>query len=133
MDKAKRKVRVLLAKPGLDGHDRGVVLVAMALRDAGIEVLYSGRHQSVEKIVTAAIQEDVDVVGLSSLADGHMVLAPRVVRGLREKGAGDIKVILGGFIQPEDEGVLKEAGIARIFGIGTKLSDVVEYCYSCAR
>lgn len=129
MDKGKR-IRVLLAKPGLDGHDRGVVLVAMALRDAGIEVIYAGRHLSVEQIVTTAIQEDVDIVGLSSLADAHMALAPRVVNGLREKGAADIKVILGGFIQPEDEAFLREAGIARIFGIGSKLNDIVNYCHA---
>ena len=129
MDKGK-KIRVLLAKPGLDGHDRGIVLVAMALRDAGIEVIYTGRHQSVAQIVSDAIQEDVDIVGLSSLADGHMVLAPRVVNGLREHGAANIKVILGGFIQPEDEPFLKESGIAKVFGIGSKLDDIVSYCYA---
>lgn len=129
MDKGKR-IRVLLAKPGLDGHDRGIVLVAMALRDAGIEVIYTGRHQSVEQIVSDAIQEDVDIVGLSSLADAHRVLAPRVVNGLRENGATDIKVILGGFIQPEDEPFLRESGIAKIFGIGSKLDDIVNYCHA---
>ena len=132
MDEGKR-IRVLLAKPGLDGHDRGIVLVAMALRDAGFEVIYAGRHQSVEQIVTAAIQEDVDIVGLSSLADGHMVLAPRVVECLRARGGADIKVILGGFIQPQDEPFLKEAGIARIFGIGSQLDDIVNYCHACSR
>ena len=122
-----RKIRVLLAKPGLDGHDRGVVLVAMALRDAGMEVIYTGRHQAVDRIVEVAIQEDVDFVGLSSLADGHMTLAPRVVKGLRDNGAGDIKVILGGFIQPEDVPFLKEAGVVEVFGIGSKLDDIVRY------
>ena len=122
-----KKIRVLLAKPGLDGHDRGVVLVAMALRDAGMEVIYTGRHQAVDRIVEVAIQEDVDFVGLSSLADGHMTLAPRVVKGLRESGAGDIKVILGGFIQPEDVPFLKEAGIAEVFGVGSKLDNIVRY------
>lgn len=129
MDKGKR-IRVLLAKAGLDGHDRGVVLVAMALRDAGIEVIYTGRHQSVEQIVAAAIQEDVDIVGLSSLADAHMVLAPRVVNGLREKGAANIKVMLGGFIQPQDEPFLKQAGIARVFGTGSKLNDIISWCHA---
>ncbi|WP_220636903.1 cobalamin B12-binding domain-containing protein [Georgfuchsia toluolica] len=129
MEKGKRK-RILLAKAGLDGHDRGIVLVAMALRDAGIEVIYTGRHQSVEQIVSAAIQEDVDIVGLSSLADAHMVLAPRVVNGLRKNGAANIKVILGGFIQPQDEPFLKEAGIARVFGTSSKLDDIVSYCHA---
>jgi methylmalonyl-CoA mutase C-terminal domain/subunit len=125
--KEKRKPRVLLAKPGLDGHDRGILIVAMALRDAGMEVIYLGRHRTPEEIAQAAIQEDVDVVGLSSLSDAHRTLAPRVVKCLRQKGARDILVILGGFVQPEDIPSLKEAGIAEVFGIGTKLDSIVHF------
>ncbi|MDO8636560.1 MAG: cobalamin B12-binding domain-containing protein [Dehalococcoidia bacterium] len=121
----KKRIRVLLAKPGLDGHDRGVLLVAMALRDAGMEVIYAGRHQTPEHIAEAAIQEDVDIVGLSSLADAHRSLAPRVVNLLKQKGS-NIPVILGGFIQPEDIPFLKEAGVAEVFGIGSKLDDIVK-------
>ena len=121
------KTRVLLSKIGLDGHDRGVVVVAMALKDAGMEVIYLGRHQTPEKIAQAAVQEDVDVVGLSSLADAHRNLAPRVVQCLRERGAQDILVILGGFIQPEDISSLKQAGVAEVFCSGTKLQDVVDF------
>ena len=121
----KKRIRVLLAKPGLDGHDRGVLLVAMALRDAGMEVIYAGRHQTPEHIAEAAIQEDVDIVGLSSLADAHRSLAPRVVNLLKQKGS-NTPVILGGFIQPEDIPFLKEAGVAEVFGIGSKLDDIVK-------
>ncbi len=121
----KKRIRVLLAKPGLDGHDRGVLLVAMALRDAGMEVIYAGRHQTPEHIAEAAIQEDVDIVGLSSLADAHRSLAPRVVKLLKQKGS-NTPVILGGFIQPEDIPFLKEAGVAEVFGIGSKLDDIVK-------
>ncbi|MBI4288485.1 MAG: cobalamin B12-binding domain-containing protein [Chloroflexi bacterium] len=122
-----RPIRVLLAKPGLDGHDRGVIVVAMALRDAGMEVIYTGRHQSAEQIAEAAIQEDVDVVGLSSLADAHGVVVPKIIRLLRQKGGGNIPVVLGGFIQPEDVPSLKEAGVAGVFGIGSKLDDIVAF------
>lgn len=121
-----KRIRVLLAKPGLDGHDRGVLLVAMALRDAGMEVIYAGRHQTPEQIAEAAIQEDVDIVGLSSLADAHRSLAPRVVKLLQQKGAENTPVILGGFIQPEDIPFLKESGVAEVFGIGSKLDDIVK-------
>lgn len=120
-----KRIRILLAKPGLDGHDRGIMLVAMALRDAGMEVIYAGRHQTPEQIAEAAIQEDVNIVGLSSLADAHRALVPRVIKLLREKGAGNTPVILGGFIQPEDIPFLKEAGVAQVFGIGSKLDDIV--------
>ncbi len=122
-----KSIKVLLSKLGLDGHDRGVTVVAMALKDAGMEVVYLGRHQSVEQIVQAAIQEDVDVVGLSSLADAHMALAPQVVQALKEKGMEKILVILGGFIQPEDIPRLKEAGVTEVFGIGTQLETVVNW------
>lgn len=120
-----KKLRVLLAKLGLDGHDRGVLLVAMALRDAGMEVIYLGRHRTCEQIAQAAIQEDVDLIGLSSLTDAHLTLAPRLVGILKREGARDIRIIIGGFIQPEDVDLLKSAGIHGVFGIGTPLEDIV--------
>ncbi|MFW6147170.1 MAG: cobalamin B12-binding domain-containing protein [Thermodesulfobacteriota bacterium] len=123
----RRKVRVLVAKPGLDGHDRGARIIARAYRDAGFEVVYSGLHQSPEEIVQAAIQEDVDMVGLSSLAGAHMYLFPRVVELLREKGADDIIVCGGGIFPEEDIPKLKEAGIKEIFTPGTPLSEVVQW------
>ena len=124
--KEKRK-RILLSKLGLDGHDRGIINVARVLRDAGFEVIYLGRRQFPEQIIPAAIQEDVDLVGISSLSDAHMVLVPKLIKGLREKGS-DVPVILGGFIQPEDISYLKgEVGVAEVFGIGTNLSDIVKY------
>lgn len=125
----KRKIRVLLSKIGLDGHDRGVVNVAMALRDAGIEVIYLGRHVFPEEIAQAAIQEDVDLLGISSLADAHMTLMEQLIASLRSKGS-TIPVILGGFIQPEDIPKLKEMGVAEVFGIGTRLAAIVEYVKS---
>lgn len=129
----KRKISVLLSKLGLDGHERGVIVVLYALRDAGMEVIYLGRHQTPEQIVRAAIDEDVDIVGLSSLADAHRSLAPKVVKLLKEQGVNDIPVILGGFIQPEDIPMLKEAGIAEVFGIGSRLENIVEYVRNHAR
>ncbi|TET91369.1 MAG: cobalamin B12-binding domain-containing protein [Methanomassiliicoccales archaeon] len=122
-----KKIRVLIAKPGLDGHDRGAKVVARALRDAGMEVIYTGLHQTPEMIVEAAIQEDVDVVGLSCLSGAHMTLFPRVVELLREKGAGDILVTAGGIIPDEDVPKLKEAGIAAAFGPGTSLEEIIEF------
>ncbi len=122
-----KKIRVLIAKPGLDGHDRGAKVVARALRDAGMEVIYTGLHQTPEQIVEAAIQEDVDVVGLSCLSGAHMTLFPRVVQLLREKGAGDILVTAGGIIPDEDVPRLKEAGIAETFGPGTSLEKIIEF------
>lgn len=122
-----KKIRVLIAKPGLDGHDRGAKVVARALRDAGMEVIYTGLHQTPEMIVEAAIQEDVDVVGLSCLSGAHMTLFPRVVELLREKGAGDILVTAGGIIPDEDVPKLKEAGIAATFGPGTSLEEIIEF------
>ena len=121
------KLRVLLAKLGLDGHDRGILAVAMALRDGGMEVIYLGRHRTPEQIVEAAMQESVNVVGLSSLADAHRTQAPKVARLLKEKRMGDVPLVLGGFIQPEDIPFLKENGIAEVFGIGTKLDTIVDY------
>ncbi|MDO8473856.1 MAG: cobalamin B12-binding domain-containing protein [Dehalococcoidia bacterium] len=123
----KKRIRVLLAKAGLDGHDRGLYVVAMALRDAGMEVVYLGRHQSAERIVQVAIQEGVDVVGVSSLSDAHRTIMPKIVNLLRQKGAEDIMVILGGFIQPEDIPMLKEAGVAEVFRSGTKLDAIVSF------
>jgi len=127
MSKKERPLKILLTKLGLDGHDRGVVTLAKALRDAGIEVLYLGLHQMPGQIVQAALQEDVDIVGISSLADAHNALVPRVMKLLKEKGVEDIRVILGGFIQPEDIPRLKEAGVTEVFGIGTQLETVVDW------
>ncbi|MFQ6012937.1 MAG: cobalamin B12-binding domain-containing protein [Thermoplasmata archaeon] len=122
-----RKLRVLVAKPGLDGHDRGAKVIARGLRDAGMEVIYTGLHQTPEDIVEAAVQEDVDAVGLSSLSGAHMTLFPRVAELLRERGMENVLVIGGGIIPPEDVPKLKEAGIAEIFGPGTSLKQVVAF------
>ncbi|HEX6988700.1 MAG TPA: cobalamin B12-binding domain-containing protein [Bacillota bacterium] len=122
-----RPIRVLIAKPGLDGHDRGAKVVARALRDAGFEVIYTGIRQTAEQIVQAAIDEDVDVVGLSSLSGAHNELFPEVVRLLREQGAGDVLVIGGGVIPPDDAERLKAAGVAAIFGPGTPTRDIVGF------
>ena len=123
----KRRVRVLVAKPGLDGHDRGARIIARAYRDAGFEVVYTGLHQTPEEIVQAAIQEDVDMIGLSSLAGAHMYLFPRVVELLDQKGADDIVVCGGGIFPEEDIPKLKKAGIKEIFTPGTPLSEVVTW------
>jgi len=123
----KRKIRVLVAKPGLDGHDRGARIIARAYRDGGFEVVYSGLHQTPEEIVQAAIQEDVDMIGLSSLAGAHMYLFPRVVDLLKEKGADDIVVCGGGIFPEEDIPQLKKAGIKEIFTPGTPLTEVVNW------
>jgi len=122
-----RKLRVMVAKPGLDGHDRGARIIARAYRDAGFEVVYTGLHQTPEEIVLAAIQEDVDMIGLSSLAGAHMYLFPRVVELLKEKGADDIAVCGGGIIPDEDIGKLKAVGIGEIFPPGTPLADIVKW------
>jgi len=120
-------VRILIAKPGLDGHDRGAKVVARALRDAGCEVIYSGLHQTPEQIVETAIQEDVDGIGLSVLSGAHMTLFPRVVELLRARDVDDIVVFGGGIIPQEDIVALKEAGLARIFTPGTPLSEITEW------
>ena len=122
-----KKVRVLIAKPGLDGHDRGAKVVARALRDAGMEVIYTGLRQTPEAIVEAAIQEDVDAIGLSSLSGAHMTLFPKVVQLLRKRRAGDIVVAAGGIIPEEDVAALRKAGIKAIFGPGTSLQDIVAF------
>jgi len=126
MDK-KRRVRVMVAKPGLDGHDRGAQIIARAYRDAGFEVVYTGLHQTPEEIVEAAIQEDVDMIGMSSLAGAHKYLFPTVVNLLRERGADDIVVCGGGIIPDEDMAPLREAGIKQIFTPGTPLDEVVQW------
>ena len=120
-------IRVLIAKPGLDGHDRGAKIVARALVEAGMEVIYTGIRQTVEQIVNAAIQEDVDVIGLSSLAGAHNTLFPRVIDLLREKGRNDILVFGGGIIPHEDAEKLKEYGIAEIFGPGTNTQEIIDF------
>jgi methylmalonyl-CoA mutase C-terminal domain/subunit len=122
-----RKLRVMVAKPGLDGHDRGARIVARAFRDAGFEVVYTGLHQTPEEIVHAAIQEDVDMVGLSSLAGAHMFLFPKVVDLLKEKSADNVVVVGGGIIPDDDVSVLKESGIKEIFTPGAKLDQIVEW------
>ncbi|UCF83983.1 MAG: cobalamin B12-binding domain-containing protein [Desulfobacteraceae bacterium] len=123
----KRKTRVMVAKPGLDGHDRGARIIARAYRDAGFEVVYTGLHQAPEEIVEAAIQEDVDMIGLSSLAGAHKYLFPRTVELLREKGADDIVVCAGGIIPDDDIPVLKKMGIKEIFTPGTSLDEIVKW------
>ncbi|MDO8567848.1 MAG: cobalamin B12-binding domain-containing protein [Dehalococcoidales bacterium] len=122
-----KKIKVLMAKAGLDGHDRGVLIVSLALRDAGMEVIYTGRHQTPEAIADTAVQEDVNIVGISSLADAHRTLAPKVVNELKKRGRGDIPVILGGFIQPEDIPELKKKGIAEVFSLDVRLDTIVDY------
>jgi methylmalonyl-CoA mutase C-terminal domain/subunit len=118
-------VRILVAKPGLDGHDRGIKVVARALRDAGFEVIYTGLHQTPDQIAAAAIQEDVDAVGLSCLSGAHMTLFPRVVELLNEQGGGEIQVFGGGIIPDSDVPRLKEAGITEIFTPGTPTTEIV--------
>lgn len=125
-----RPIRVLVAKPGLDGHDRGAKVVAAALRDAGMEVIYTGLHQTPEMIATAAVQEDVDVVGLSILSGAHMTLIPRVLDLLRDDGREDILVTGGGIIPREDMDALEARGTGRLFGPGTPTSELVEYIHN---
>jgi len=122
-----RPIRVLVAKPGLDGHDRGAKVVAAALRDAGMEVIYTGLHQTPEMIAAAAVQEDVDVVGLSILSGAHMTLFPRVAELLREQGRDDILITGGGIIPREDIEALQTKGIGKLFGPGTPTTDLISY------
>ncbi len=122
-----RPIRVLVAKPGLDGHDRGARIVAAALRDAGMEVIYTGLHQTPEMIARAAVQEDVDVVGLSVLSGAHMALFPRVRQLLVEAGREDVLVTGGGIIPAEDARLLQESGVGKLFGPGTPTRDLVDY------
>jgi len=122
-----KRIKVLVAKPGLDGHDRGAKVICRALRDAGMEVVYSGLEQTSEQIVSAAIQEDADVIGLSILSGAHRVILPSVTKMLKEKGITDVLVIVGGIIPTEDHEFLKRHGIAAIFGPGTPLKKAAEY------
>jgi methylmalonyl-CoA mutase C-terminal domain/subunit len=122
-----RPIRVLVAKPGLDGHDRGAKVVAAALRDAGMEVVYTGLHQTPEMIASAAVQEDVDVVGLSILSGAHMTLFPRVRQLLTDQGRDDVLITGGGIIPKEDMDALERLGIGKLFGPGTPTTDLVDY------
>jgi len=128
-----RPIKVLIAKPGLDGHDRGAKVLARGLRDEGFEVVYTGLRQTPEMVVTAALQEDVDVVGLSILSGAHMTLLPKITRLLREAGLDDILVTAGGIIPDADLPALTEAGIAKVFGPGTTIGEVAEFLRSNAR
>jgi methylmalonyl-CoA mutase C-terminal domain/subunit len=121
------KIRILIGKPGLDGHDRGAKVVARALRDAGMEVIYTGLHQKPEEIVAAALQEDVDAVGLSLLSGAHLTLVPMICRLLQEQGAGDVLVFCGGIIPQEDVPALQAAGVRGVFGPGTTTDAIVSF------
>ncbi|NDQ56260.1 MAG: cobalamin B12-binding domain-containing protein [Acidipila sp.] len=124
-----KKIRVLIAKPGLDGHDRGAKVIARALRDAGMEVIYTGLRQTPEMIAAAAAQEDVDVIGLSILSGAHNTICPRLVELLREKGMGDVPILIGGIIPGADIVTLKKSGIAEVFLPGTSTQDIVEFIH----
>jgi methylmalonyl-CoA mutase C-terminal domain/subunit len=126
---SERKARILVAKPGLDGHDRGAKVVARALRDAGFEVIYTGLHQTPEMIAAAAVQEDVDAVGLSIMSGAHNTLFPAVVTALRGRGADDVQVFGGGIIPEEDFARLTAAGVARVFTPGTPLGEIVQWVH----
>lgn len=130
---SERPLKVLIAKPGLDGHDRGAKVLARGLRDEGFEVVYTGLRQTPEMVATAALQEDVDVVGLSILSGAHLTLVPRVCRLLREAGLQDVLVVAGGIIPDDDAAVLREAGVARIFGPGTTIAEVGDFLRANAR
>ena len=122
-----RPPRIVIAKPGLDGHDRGAKIIARALRDAGMEVIYTGLHQTPEQIVETAIQEDADAVGVSFLSGAHMTLVPRIVDGLRANGADDVLVVVGGTIPPDDADELKAKGVAAVFGPGATTTEIVDF------
>ena len=124
---SERKIRVVVAKPGLDGHDRGAKIIARALRDAGMEVIYTGLHQTPEQIAATVIQEDADAVGLSILSGAHMTLVPRIVDGLRANGAEDVLVVVGGTIPPDDADELKAGGVAEVFGPGATTGQIVDF------
>ena len=127
-----RKIRVVIAKPGLDGHDRGAKIIARALREAGMEVIYTGLHQTPEQIVETAIQEDADAVGVSILSGAHMTLVPRIVEGLREREAGDVLVVVGGTIPQDDAEELKSQGVAEVFGPGATTTEIVDFLNAAA-
>ena len=124
---ADRPLKVLIAKPGLDGHDRGAKVLARGLRDEGFEVVYTGLRQTPEMVATAALQEDVDVVGLSILSGAHMTLLPKIGRLLREAGLGDVLVVAGGIIPDDDVAALREAGVSAVFGPGTTIASVADF------
>lgn len=128
-----RPLRILIAKPGLDGHDRGAKVIARALRDAGMEVIYTGLRQTPDMIANAAAEEDVDAVGLSILSGAHNTLLPRVIELLRSNGMGDVPVFAGGIIPDEDIPALKDAGVAAVFGPGTPLSDITTFIQAHTR
>jgi len=128
-----KKIRVVVAKPGLDGHDRGAKIIARALRDAGMEVIYTGLHQTPEQIVETVIQEDADAVGLSILSGAHMTLVPRVLDLLREQGADDVIVTLGGTIPSDDVAELKKLGVAEVFTPGASTQEAVEFIRGAVR
>ena len=130
---ADRPLKVLIAKPGLDGHDRGAKVLARGLRDEGFEVVYTGLRQTPDMVVTAAMQEDADVVGLSILSGAHMTLVPRITKLLAESGLDDVLVTVGGIIPDDDVAALKEVGVAATFGPGTTISEVAEYIRANAR
>jgi len=119
--------RILLAKPGLDGHDRGAKVVARALRDAGYEVIYTGLHQTPEMIARTAVQEDVDAIGLSILSGAHNTLVPRVLAQMADEGVGDVPLVVGGIVPDEDATALRDAGVAAVFGPGTSLTQIVRF------
>lgn len=127
MDNRKGKIRVFIGKPGLCGHDRGALILAMALRDAGMEVIYSGRHNLPEQLVEAAIQEDVDILGVSILSGAHISLCQRIAGLLKEKSAKDICFVAGGFIPEEDIPVLKSIGVEEVFGVGSRIEDIEKF------
>ncbi|HEX3255971.1 MAG TPA: cobalamin B12-binding domain-containing protein [Gaiellaceae bacterium] len=122
-----RKIRVVIAKPGLDGHDRGAKIIARALRDAGMEVIYTGLHQTPEQIVETAIQEDADAVGISILSGAHMTLVPKILEGLKENGVDDVVVVVGGTIPKPDVEELKNQGVAEVFTPGAPVSEIVDF------
>jgi methylmalonyl-CoA mutase C-terminal domain/subunit len=129
----KRKIRVVVAKPGLDGHDRGAKIIARALRDAGMEVIYTGLHQTPEQIVETVIQEDADAVGLSILSGAHMTLIPRILEGLKEREADDVVVIAGGTIPADDIQELKSLGVAEIFTPGAATQEIIDFVRNAVR
>ena len=122
-----RKIRVVIAKPGLDGHDRGAKIIARALRDAGMEVIYTGLHQTPEQIVETAIQEDADAVGISILSGAHMTLVPKILEGLKDNGVEDVVVVVGGTIPKPDVEELKQQGVAEVFTPGAPVSEIVDF------
>ena len=128
-----KKLRILVAKPGLDGHDRGAKIIARALRDAGMEVIYTGLHQTPEQIVETVIQEDADAVGLSILSGAHMTLVPRVLELLKEQGVDDVLVTVGGTIPGDDVEQLKTAGVAEVFGPGSNTQEIVDFIRRATR